>query len=351
MADKDKEDRVRGLKAVQEHRESRGKMRWPPAKYWGWAGVVMLLMMIFNYKWSLGELESMRAKLLSKQRAARAEIEPQWVPLRDKLEAWTQELAKGSSEDVVDHEALNGWNFRERKGIYLRLRAEDAGAPDAIRKAAKDSLRDAFTACLAVAPNENPLAGKECKKSSECAAGEHCNEQDRCSKPAQPFNLRIAYRAFSVMTDEWVREVQGGNELTVRALDGTYDSIWENDVRLAMGLVLNSEYFLVVIDEKAENEPPPAGTDKTSKLAETRQALQHFARIGVWRIGRDKAGKDDKLVIRLRRETAGQLMGASGALDPEVAEARQRQANSCSLAIAVRQAMGDTNAAAVPPKE
>lgn len=347
MADKDKEERVRGLKSVQEHRESRTKMRWPPAKYWGWAGVVILLMSIFHYKRSLGELDRMRAQLLGKQRIVKTELEPKWVPFRDKVEGWTQALAKGPTEDLVDTDALAGWSFREKKGVYLRLRAEDAESPDAIRKAAKGSLRDAFTACLAVAPNPNPLAGKECKKSSECARGEHCNEQDHCSKPAQPFNLRIAYRAFAMLSDDWVREVQEANELTVRALDGTFDDILRDDIPMAADLVREAKYFLLVIDEKAKDEPPPPppGSTATSNPAEVRQALEHAARIGVWRI------EDEKLVIRLRRETAGQLLGASGALDPEVAEARQRQANSCSLAIAVRQAMGDKNAATVPPTE
>lgn len=341
------EERLRGLKSVQEHRESRSKMRWPPAKYWGWAGVVILLMSIFHYKRTLGELEELRGKLLAKQRAARAEIDPEWDPLRAKIEAWTQSLAKAPADDLVEREALAGWGFRDKPGIYLRLRVEDTETPETIRKAAKDSLRDAFTACLAIAPNPNPLEGKECKKSSECAPDEHCNELDRCSKPAQPYNLRIAYRAFSVLSDDWVREVQGANEMTARALDGTFDDIVRDDMRPALRMVRQSKYFLLVIDEKADNEPPPPapGTDKTSKAAETRQAMAHFARIGVWRLS------DDKQVIRLRRETAGKLLGGSGALDPEVAEARQRQANSCSLAIEVRQAMGDPNAAAVPPTE
>jgi hypothetical protein len=344
MADKDKEERVRGLKSVQEHRESRGKMRWPPTKYWGWAGVVMLLMSIFHYKRSLGEIDRLRAQLLGKQRFVKTELEAKWVPFRDKIGGWTQALATGPTEDLVDTEALAGWSFREKKGIYLRLRAEDAESPETIRKAAKDSLRDAFTACLAIAPNQSPLSGKECKRSSECARGEHCNEQDHCSRPAQPFNLRIAYRAFALLSDDWVREVQEANELTLRALDGTFDDVVRDDMPMASDLLREAQYFLLVIDEKAKDEPAPApGTDKTSKPAETRQALEHFARIGVWRVA------DDKLVIRLRRETAGQLLGASGALDPEVAEARQRQANSCSLAIAVRQAMGDKNAATVPP--
>lgn len=340
----DQEERVRGLKSVKEHRESRSKMRWPPAKYWGYAGVVIALMGIFHYKRSLSELDRERAQLLGKQRVVKAEIEPRWTPLRDKMEGWTQSLAKGKVEDFTDASALAGWSFRDKKGVYLRLRAEDAESPEAIRKAAKDSLRDAFTACLTLVPNQNPTAGHECKHSSDCAAGEHCNEQDHCAKPAQPFNLRIAYRAFQVLNDDWVRQVQEGSEMTVRALGGTFDDLVKDDMPMAVDLVREGKYFLVVIDEKAENEPAPQPGAK-SNPSEARQALQHFARIGVWRLA------DDKLMVRLRRETSGQLLGASGALDPDVAEARQRQANSCSLALAVREAIGDKGAAGSPPPE
>lgn len=345
----DQEERPRGLKSVQVARESRSKMRWPPAKYWGYAGVVMVLMLIFHYKNSLSELDRMRGQLLGKQRFAKAEIEPKWMPLRDKIEGWTQALAKGPVEDFADRDALAGWTFRDKKGVYLRLRAEDAESPESIRKAARDSLRDAFTSCLALVPNENPLAGHACKHSSECARGEHCNEQDHCAKPAQPFNLRIAYRAFQILNDDWVRQVQEGNEMTVRALNGTFDDLVRDDMPMATDLVREGQYVLVVIDEKAADEPPPplpgSAASTPSSLAEARQALQHFARIGVWRTS------DGKPMVRLRRETEATLLGGGAALEPEVAAARQRQANSCSLALAVRQAIGDNNAAAVPPRD
>src|SRR5204863_8238954 len=123
------------------------------------------------------------AQLLGKQRFAKTELDAKWTPLRDKIEGWTQALAKGATEELVDKAALAGWSFRDKKGVYLRLRAEDTESGETIRKAAKDSLRDGFTACLALVPNQNPLQGHECKHSSECARGEHCNEQDHCAKP------------------------------------------------------------------------------------------------------------------------------------------------------------------------
>ncbi len=343
----DKEERVRGLKAVQDHREGRTKMRWPPAKFWGYAGIILALMGIFHYKRTLNDVDRSRTELLNKQRLARNEMDPKWTPLRTKMETWATELAKGPTGDLIEKDALSGWTFRSKKGVYLRLRVEDADSAENIRKAAKDSLRDAFTSCLALVPNANPTAGKECKRSGDCARGEHCNEQDHCSKPAQPYNLRIAYRAFGALSDEWIREVQSANELTLRALHGTFDDLLRDEMPMAADLVREAQYFLLVVDEKAADEPPPSKPGSTGWVnpAETRQALPHFARIGIWRL------TDDKPMVRIRREAAGQLLGQSGALDPEVAEARQRQANSCSLALSVRQAIGDTSAAAVPPNE
>ena len=42
------------------------------------------------------------------------------------------------------------------------------------------------------------------------------------------------------------------------------------------------------------------------------------------------------------------LIGALPAAEPNVLEARQRQANSCALALTVREAMGDTSGASMP---
>jgi len=58
-------------------------------------------------------------------------------------------------------------------------------------------------------------------------------------------------------------------------------------------------------------------------------------------------------VLRVRREAAGELIGGTPSVDEDVMAARQRQANSCALALAVRQAIGDRTAAAVenhPPQ-
>lgn len=337
------EPRQRGLSAIEQVREARGKKpRMPGPKFWGWVALILVAALILNWKRKQGQIESEKQLLLAQQRELAVDLAPRWTSLRDRVEKWTLELAKDAGPEVIDAEALKGWDFRDIPGIYLRLRVEEAGSAEAIRKGAKDSLRDGFTACLSRVPNPNPLAGAKCKKTSECPAGEFCNESDRCSPPAQPYNLRVAYRTLHVLTDDWIRDVQeASNDMRIRVLSASFEELLRGDVRQAADLLARAQYYLVVLDET-----PPEGAPKVAEGASASEALQavhHFARVGVWRL------KDDKLVMRVRREAAGELLGATHEVEPEVMEARQRQANSCSLALAVRTAMGDTKAVAVPP--
>ncbi|EYF00714.1 hypothetical protein [Chondromyces apiculatus] len=307
-----------------------------PPKFWAYAGIVLAVTLILNWKWSQGQIESSRQKLMAKQRAVLVELGPRWTELRDRVERWTSELAREAGPDVIDREALKGWDFRQMPGVYLRLRTDQVGTAEDIRKGAVGSLRDAFTACLLRANNQNPLAGKECQRTRDCAQGEYCNENDHCSRPVQPFNLRIAYRTLRVLSDEFVRDVQGSNELGLRALDGTFEDIMRDDMPLATELLTRAQYYLVVLDEPAEG----AKVQSTEDLL----ATPHHARIGVWRLS------DGKLVLRLRREASADLRGGMPVVDADVMAAQQRQANSCALALSVRQAMGDASAAAVAPE-
>lgn len=147
-----------------------------------------------------------------------------------------------------------------------------------------------------------------------------------------------------VLSDEWVRDAQeASNDLRVRLLTATFDDTIRDDIPLAAELLQNAQYFLLVLDEDATGKDaikPEPGVSPMEAL----QTVPHQARIAVFRLS------DGKLLLRIRREASGQLLGATPQLDPEVMDARQRQANSCSLALAVREAMGDNAAAATPPQ-
>jgi hypothetical protein len=330
--------RERGLPAVHRAREARNKLRWPPAKFWGYTAILLALSAILHWKWSQGRTESARQTLMAKQRAVAVELAPKWTSLRDRVERWTLELAKGAGPEVIDREALASWDFRQVAGLYLRLRVDEASSAEAIRKGAVRSLRDAFTSCLVRVPNANPLGGAECRRTRDCPQGEFCNENDRCSRPAQPFNLRVAYRTMHVLSEDWVHDVQdASNDLRLRVLDGSFDDTVRDDIPLAIDLVTRAQYYLVVLDEPVQGGAAPAANEDLL-------AVPHAARVAVWRLS------DDKLVLRVRREANGQLVGGMPSIDADVMGARQRQANSCALALAVREAMGDTAAAVVPPQ-
>ena len=342
-AEKDDAPRNRGLPSIQQARDARaeGKTRWPSPKFWAYAGLILAISAILHWKWTDSEVEHTKQKLLADQRGVAAELGPRWFPLRQRIEGWITGLAHDAGPEVIDQEALSKWDFRTRPGIYLRLRVEDAQSPEDIRRGARDSLRDGFTACLMRVPNASATQGKECKRTRDCPAHEFCNEQDHCSRPSQPFNLRVAYRTMQILSDEWVRDVQATDtELRARLFVTNFEDAVRDDIPLAVELLTQAQYLLVVLDETPAGTPPAGDA---GSMEETVQGLPHAARVAVYRL------EDDKLVLRIRRESGGELIGVTPQANPETLAARQRQANSCALALAVRQAMGDTGAAAVPP--
>jgi hypothetical protein len=341
-ADDEDGPRNRGLPSIQQARDDRseGKTRWPSPKFWAYAGLVLAVTAILHWKWTDSEVEHAKQKLLADQRGVAVELGPRWFPLRDRIEHWITALAKDPGAEVVDREELAKWDFRSRSGIYLRLRAEDAQTVEDIRTRSRDSLRDGFTSCLMRVPNASATAGKECKRTRDCPAHEFCNEQDHCARPAQPFNLRVAYRTMQVLTDEWIRDVQGlDTDLRMRLYTANFEDALRDDLPLAAELLTQAQYLLVVLDETPKRAIAPESD--AGSFEEVVQGMPHAARVAVYRLS------DDKLLLRVRRESGGELIG--GTPDGESLGARNRQANSCALALSVRTAMGDTGAATVPP--
>jgi hypothetical protein len=342
--EQDDKPRARGLPSIQQARDARaeGRTRWPAPKFWAYAGLVMAIGAILHWKWSDSEIERTKQKLLADQRGVAAELGPRWDPLRTRIEGWITGLAKDPGPEVIDRDALAKWDFRTRSGVYIRLPVDEARSPEDIQKGARDSLREAFTACLMRVPNPVATAGKECKRTRDCPPREFCNEQDHCSKMAQPFNLRVAYRTMHILSEEWVRDVQAVDaDLRMRLYVTSFEDAVHDDLPLAAEFLTQAQYLLVVLDETPPGAALPAADAGT--LAQAVQGVPHAARIAVFRLS------DDKVLLRIRRQSGGDLIGGTPQADSEVLAARQRQANSCALALAVREAMGDIGAAAVPP--
>ncbi len=341
----EQEPRQRGLPAVHAARGARasGKVRYPSVKFWGYSALILAVGAILQWKSSANELEKARQKLMADQRAVTVELGPRWFPLRERIERWTTELAGEPGAEIVDLESLKSWDFRDKIGNYLRLRVNDAKTPESIRAGAVNSLRDGFTSCLMRVPNPNPIAGPVCKRTRDCPSGEFCNEQDHCSRLAQPFNVREAYQPMRVLSDDWVREVQDADsDLHVRALEAGFKDKVRDDIPRVIEVLQKAQYLLVVLDEDVPGMALPGADAGPSAAAEAIQGVPHMARVSVWRLN------DGKQILRLRREANGQVLGGTPSGDPDVLASTMQQVNNCALALEVRNAMGDTSAGAVP---
>jgi hypothetical protein len=352
---------TRGLPSVAEARRARKRLTRMPGRFWLWSGVVLVAGFVIWWKREEGEIQRMRSELLARQRATVAELGPRWFPLRDKIEAWTIKCATGT-EEVIDEPTLRSWDFRSLPGIYLRLGLQDAASPQSIRKAARRSLRDGFTACLLLVENPNPLAGPACESNKDCPPRQHCNEFERCSEYAQPYSLRLAYKTMWLLTDEWVDEINATTkELTMRGAVASFDDWNTYDIPVAADLLTRAKYFLAVVDEPApadDAEPADGGAPAHEPRGEEQPADEddptgpavspsiptapHPARVCAWRL------EDDRQVLAIRRHAAGRFVGGATSVDAPTMAARQRQANSCALALEVRAALGDDTATKLP---
>jgi hypothetical protein len=328
----------RGLSAVEKSRVERNKIKRPPLKVIIWFAMTLVVALILYFRWESTQTESARSKLLSKQREAVALFGNQWFETRDALEAWTVELGGKPEVDYVDTAELANFDFRSMPGIYLRLRKDQAKDIASVREGAMGSLRDGFTSCLMHnKADTSPTSGKECVDSAECEPGQICNEFSVCAKPGQPYNLRLAYKAFGVLTPEWEAEARNTtNSLTIRALDLAFEDAKRVDFPIAVDLLSKARFFLVVIDErpppvsaKAEGDAGPPPDDVEAAAGTT-----YPSRVGLYRLS------DKKLLMRITREAKAELHGGAPVGNTEVAAALARQAQSCALANEVRKAAG-----------
>jgi len=294
---------------------------------------VLVAWAIFYWRKTQGEVESQKAALFARQRGVMAELGPRIEPLKERLENWVVESSRSYAADAVAPE-VKTWDFATLPGIYLRLRLADSASVQSIRKAANDSLRDAFTACLFREPNADPTAGPPCKASHDCAKGTFCNEVDHCMPPAQPYNMRTAYHGTRILGEDWtVRLKTASDDMRMRLLDREFESAVKDDIPLVIDILTRAQFFLLVLDE----DPPGAVLPVGKPPLEAIQAMPHAARVVLFGL---KPGLDRPL-LRIRREVEGRFIqtGANAPTDPDLLEAQQRQVNSCQLALYVREAL------------
>lgn len=330
--------RNRGLPSLNEqakvrHRQittGRVAVGGLPPKVFLWGMFALIVGGFLYFRSAQSELEEQRRGVMTKQRATAKLLAPKLIPLRDRVEAGAFALAK-DGDDFIDT-TVDWRQLLSSPSVYLRIRLKDAQSAEALREAATSSLRDGFTSCLMVdAKAQSPVTGKSCKNSDECESGELCNQFEHCQRPSSPFNMRMLYRALSVLSEKWVGEVRDAtSEYALTAYDRGLDSITRVDIPMAIDIYQKARYSIAVLDEDPKSGLPAEIPNAFESEPERVQRSAHFARVGVWDL------KSGKLLARVRGEAAGELRdvgsrAASGG--PESSAARARQANSCALAL------------------
>jgi hypothetical protein len=292
--------------------------------------------MVVYWRVEQGKVESAKSAVMAKQRAIAVTLGPQIIPFRDRIEGWVKELAEGEPKTFVRPGASLA-ELSTQPSVYLRLSLAQAKSPKEIRKGAAQSLRDGFTSCLFV--NKalgDPTQGPHCRTTADCNPGLLCNEWEVCVEPSSPFNLRLAYRALRVLSNEWTDELHAaGSVLEINAYDRDLVKVRDHDVPIAAKVLARSRFFTLVLDEDPPGGLPPETPDAGETAAERLQRTAHFARIGIWDL------KTNEPVLKLRAEAGGTFVpvGKRSIDNPQVNAAQQRQVNSCALALEVKAAL------------
>jgi len=337
------EERVRGLPSLAEARAERSRaivagkvrLRSLPPQFWLWAGVIILAIVVVYFKIEQGKLETHKSQVMAKQRAVAQSLGSKLLPVRDKVEAWIQELAVKPHVDYVAPNASLE-SLEKLPSVYLRLRSSEAKTQSDIRKASLKSLHDGFTSCFfRRAKAVDPSQGPHCVSPADCQPGLLCNEYDVCMPPQDPYNMRLAYRSLRVLSESWTDELhETSNELAITAYERDLERVTREDVPVAAEILTRSRYFIGVVDE----DPPeglPEESDAGESPTERVQRVPHFARVGIW----DLRSGAPLARIRRRADARVRPVGERVVNDEASRFAQQRQANNCQLALDVRAAL------------
>lgn len=338
------QDRERGLAALNEARQTRRRaivfgrvrVREVATAFWLMTFAGLAIFSFAYYRYTLAELEARQSEVLGRQRAVAAAVGTGGIELRDRLEAWVIELADATLPDQIAPEADLD-EIAKGPTLYVRLQRAHAHGVESIRKAAAGSLRDGFTSCLFIGSALTPGQGKACIQTSQCGPGEVCGDWNVCAVPEHPYNLRLLYEGLRVLTPEWLTALEATtDELQVRAIDLDLQDVGKHEAVAAVEVVRRSRFFTAVLDEEAAPSPEAAAPRVAGETEDERlQALDHRVRVGIWDIQRAAP------VAILQLEAAGRFvrLGSGGSAEPKTVRAQQRQANNCSVATDLREAL------------
>ncbi|HEY5956739.1 MAG TPA: hypothetical protein VIV60_09310 [Polyangiaceae bacterium] len=304
--------------------------------FWLWAAVILSVFGVVYWRIAEGKLESQKTGVAAKQRAVRLSLGPRLSPFVERVEHWAVDLANGPIDEAIATDVV--WDSIARKpGVYLRLLMSKTADVGALRRAAAISLNDGFTSCFFIREGApDPTVGPKCLTSVTCPSGLLCNEWDVCSAIPRPYNMRLAYRAWRILSDDFTRSLQDAtDDLQVRALDRELDQITKVDVPVAIEVLQRAKTVTIVLDEVPAELSKPQQTHPGEPVLTDEQRVQgarHDARVGIW----DAVTGQQLVRWRGRAQSRLVSVGRKVQLDPEIAAAQTRQANSCFLATSLK---------------
>lgn len=132
-----------------------GKQPYMPRVPWKWIGLGAvafgLLASLLFYLGRRSDLE-IRTQIVSTLDGPLAEPSQAYRAFRTKLEQWTIQAAKAGEPPTHVDPRLRFSELHKGKGLYLRLREDDAKSAEQIAKAIETFQIDAIPRCLGVAP-------------------------------------------------------------------------------------------------------------------------------------------------------------------------------------------------------
>jgi hypothetical protein len=232
--------------------------------------------------------EALRSQLVQVHEQELAEPARRYVEFREKLEKLIMQAAEGEPETFAD-KRLHIPGLRSGKGLYMRIRADQASDPKQIEKAALTMEPDVIASCMGLAPAS---ARGLWEKGQFLMPGwlEEQREEDRV------MHLRVA------------------------------DETLARHIRADLPAVLNlirSDWFLLVLQH---------GEDRRSAPVD----------VFLWDLRRDKALLSTRVQSRgvllgARIRSQGKLVAGPG---PDNDRLTQGSANDCSIASQVKQLAG-----------
>jgi hypothetical protein len=151
------------------------------------------------------------------------------------------------------------------------------------------------------------------------------------------------YRGLRVLNSEWTDELHAaGGDYEVRLFERDLDKVAHTDVPIAIELLARAKYFTLVLDEtpsggipkappKEEGAPGLAADDSEAMRV---QGTSHAVRVGIWEL------ETGRLLFRSTEQTGAEIIPLArgrAAVSPSAERATQRQVNSCSIALAIRE--------------